>query len=224
MPSPEVLQTLINKQDNFEVIRDQIAAILVTETANQMTLAAGEPDPTLWNLNVYTERANAWEQFLKKDPDPTPIINVWYDNSNFDESGSNVQSQQKTVGVFNVDCYGYGLSEDVAAGGHRAGDKEAALNVQRAIRLVRNMLMAGPNTYLQIRGLVWQRWPQAITIFQPQIGDHPVEQVVGARIALRVIFNEFAPQYVANTLEFVNMGVKRTEDGLIVMEADFDYS
>jgi len=216
---------LIDKQDNFEVIRDQIAAVLVAETANQMQLATNAAkDPQGWKLRVFTERSNPWEQWLNGATDKSPLVNVWYDNSNFDQKASNISERQNSGSIFNIDCYGCGASADNPGGGHFAGDESAALAVQKAVRLVRNILMASENTYLQLRGLVWQRWPQSIATFQPQIDGQQVQQVVGARIALQVSFNEFAPQYQPETLEYVAIDVKRAEDGEIVLEADYDYT
>jgi len=126
--------------------------------------------------------------------------------------------------VFNVDCYGYGVSEDDGASGHKPGDREAALEVQKALRLVRNILMAAEYTYLGLRGLVWQRWPQSINVFQPPIDGRQTQQIVGARVAFRVKFNEFSPQFDLNTLQLVSINVLRTEDGEIVAEADYDYT
>lgn len=217
--------TLIDKQDNFEIIRDQIAAILLAEVANQMQLATNAAkDPEDWNLKIFTERSNPWELYLNQDIIKTPIVNIWYDNSNFSQKSSNTSERQNSISIFNIDCYGCGVAADNPGGGHFAGDEEAALTVQRAIRLVRNILMASENTYLQLRGLVWQRWPQSITIFQPQIDSRTVQQVVGGRIALEVSFNEFSPQFQAETLEFVAIDVRRTEDGEIVLEADYDFT
>lgn len=221
-----VLSSLIDKKDNFEIIRDQIAAILVSEVANQVALAttAGKPTPNNWNLKVYTERSNAWELWLNDQSDTIPIVNVWYDNSNFDKSSSNVMERQKSKSIFNIDCYGLGMSSDVPAGGHTSGDQEAAFAVHRAVKLVRNILMAAENTYLQMRGLVWLRWPQAITSFQPQIDGVQAQQIVGARIVLEVDFNEFSPQGdESNTLELVSIDVIRKEDGQVVMESDYSY-
>ena len=219
------IQTLINKRDNFEIIRDQIAAILVAEVANQMQLATNAAlDPDDWKMRIFTERSNPWEQWLNNTTDKSPLVNVWYDNSNFNQKSSNISERQNSVSIFNIDCYGCAESADNPSGGHFAGDESAALAVQKAIRLVRNILMASENTYLQLRGLVWQRWPQSIATFQPQIDGNQIQQVVGARVALQVSFNEFAPQYQAETLEFVAIDVKRAEDGEIVLEADYDYT
>lgn len=219
------IPTLIDKQDNFEIVRDQIALLLANEVVNQMALAtAAAKDPNDWKLNIYLERSNAWEKWLNDQTDSTPIVNVWYDNSIFNEAASNVMERQASETIYNIDCYGLGISSDNPAGGHNPGDKEAAFEVQRAVRLVRNILMAAENTYLQQRGLVWSRMPQSITAFQPQIDNQTVQHVQGARIAFKVLFNEFSPQVAEETLEYVSVDVKRTDDGLVIAEADYDYT
>lgn len=219
------IDALIDKQDNFEVVRDKIGAILVTEVISQMALAVDDgKDPDLWKLRIFLERSNPWEQFLNTPvTDKSPIVNIWYDNSNFPENAGSTVDRQKTVGIFNIDCYGYGESKDDGASGHKPGDKEAALEVQRALRLVRNILMAGTYTYLDLRGLVWQRWIQSVTAFQPQQDGTNVQQVVGARIAFRVTFNEFSPQVPFVTLESVTLDVFRAENGELLVETDYEY-
>ena len=223
-----LIDTLIDKQDTFEIVRDQIAAILVAEVANQVALATAEGppiDPDDWKLRIFTERSDAWEQFLNLTDatDKSPLVNIWYDTGSFPEGQGNTIERQKHEATYNLDCYGVGVSANVVAGGHTPGDQEAAFVVQRSIRLVRNILMAAINSYLQLRGTVWQRWPQSITVFQPQIDNQTVQHVVGARIAFRVGFNEFSPQVTPETLEFVAVDVKRTEDGEIVLEANYEY-
>lgn len=220
-----MIAELIDKQDSFEIIRDQIAAILATESASQQAKAtAAGKDPDDYKLRVYLERSNPWEVFLNEQKDRSPLINVWYDNSNFDDRASNTIERQKSESFFNIDCFGFGVSQDVAGGGHQAGDKEAALEVQRAVRLVRNILMAGTYTYLGLRGLVWSRWPQSVTVFQPQIESRNVLQIVGARLSFRVVFNEFSPQVPAVTLELISAKVSRAEDGQVVINADYDFT
>lgn len=218
------IPALIDKQDNIEIIRDQIAAILAIEVVSQMALAtAAAKDPDDWKLRTFTERSNPWEQWLNSQDDTSPIVNVWVDNASYDPKASNISERQKTEAVYNIDCYGYGQSADNVAGGHTPGDKEAAFEVQRALRLVRNILMAAEYTYLGLRGVVWSRWPQSVTMFQPQIDGRQIQQVSGARFAFRVGFNELSPQVAEETLELVSIDVKRTEDGEIVVEADYEY-
>lgn len=220
-----MIDELIDKFDSFEIVRDQIAAILATEVANQMQLAidAGK-DPELWKLRIYSERSNPWEQFLNNQDDRSPIVNVWYDNANFDGAASNTVERQKSTSVYNIDCYGLGISLDDAGGGHEPGDKVAAFECHRAIRLVRNILMAAQYTYLGLRGLVWQRWPQSITVFQPELDARQMQKVVAGRIAFRVMFNEFSPQVLGEPLELVSVDVERASDGQILIQADYDYT
>ena len=217
-----MIQTLIDKLDNFEIIRDQIAAILAIEVTNQKAQAVlAAKDPTLWDFKIYTERSNPWESYLNEVTDLTPIVNVWYDNSNFLEASSNIVERQTTEAIFNIDCYAVANSSDDIAGGHNPGDEEAAFTVQRIIRLVRNILMAADYTYLGLRGVVWQRWPQSITVFQPQQDRGNVRPVIAARIGFRVKFSEFSPQISGNVIELLSTTVKRTEDGQIVFVADY---
>ena len=218
-----MIDILIDKLDSFEIVGTQIAAILALEIANQQVLAAGigGKDPNDWKLRIFTERTRPWEQFLNDPVDTSPIVNVWFDNENFDEAASNVVQTQKATGIFNIDCIGYGVSSEDGAG-HKSGDQEAALEVHKALRLARNILMAAEYTYLGLRGLVWQRWPQSIAVFQPEQGNNPVPNVVGARLALRVGYNETSPQITGEILETVKIDVRRTEDGEIVIEAQYD--
>ncbi len=219
-----MIATLIDKQDNFEIVRDKIGMILADEVASQMALAALDgKDPDDWKLRIFLERSNPWEQFENDPTDTSPLVNVWYENGSFSEGQSNTVERQKAVGTYNIDCYGYGKSTDNLAGGHNPGDKQAAFEVQRAIRLVRNILMASTYTYLELRGTVWQRWVQSVTVFQPPLGENAVQNVVAARVAFRVQFNELSPQAVPEVLERVSVNVNRQEDGMLVAEADYEY-
>ncbi|MCH9837694.1 hypothetical protein K0U83_18675 [bacterium] len=215
------IATLIDKQDTAEIIRDQIAALLALETAAQVKLAntAGKSTPSEWKFRVFQERANPWEEVPG-----VPIVNVWWDNSTFDGAASNIVERQKSSTIYNLDCYGYGRSSDNPAGGHHCGDQSAAEEAQKAVRLVRNILMSAEYTYLGLRGTVWRRWIDSISIFQPQQDNQNVQHVVVARLAFRVEFNEYSPQVVAETLDLLTVDVLRTEDGEIVVEADYDYT
>lgn len=218
-----MIDTLIDKQDSVEIVRDQIAAILALESASQMSRAVlASKDPELWKLRVYQERSNPWE--LLDERDVSPIVNVWWESSSFDGAASNILERQKSSAVINIDCYGYGRSENDPAGGHTAGDQNAAETVQRAVRLVRNILMAATYTYLGLRGLVWKRWPESISIFQPQQDNQNCNHVVGARLAMRVDFNEFSPQVTPVELELLSVQVLRDEDGFLLVQTDYDYT
>ncbi len=225
---PSLITTLIDKQDNSEIIRDQIAAIIAVESANQVALAtaASQPDPDDWKLRVFTEAANPWDQFRNFDPDLTddsPLVNVWFDNVNFDKSKSDTFERQKADGTFNLDIYGVAVSSDDGGTGHKPGDREAAFEVQRGARFVRNILMAAIYNRLGMDGVVWDRWPGSITVFQPEIEEVPIQHVIAARFVLEVGYNEFSPQIELETLELLTNDVHRAFDGSIVAEADIAY-
>lgn len=227
------IQTLIDKLDTFEMVGTRVAEILAAESASQVALAttAGKPTPSDWALRVYQDRATPWTQFVHTstgdDVDPTPIVNVWWESSAFDRSKSNMMSRQFTGGIFNIDVYGYGFASDTASGGHIPADKAAADNMHRAVRLVRNILMASVYTNLDFDrslGLVSNRFINSITTFQPQEDPQAVQHIVATRVSLAVDFNEVSEQYVAQPLCFVNVTIERQEDGLIFAQADYDYT
>lgn len=223
-----MITTLIDKQDNSEIIRDQLAAILAIEVAAQMVLAtAAGKDPNDWKLRIFTERANPWEQFRDFTDgvtDDSPLVNVWFGDADFDKSKSDIFEKQKADGTFNFDVYGVSISSDDPLGGHKPGDREAAFEVQRGMRLVRNILMAAHYTRLDLDGIVWDRWPESITMFQPMLEDNiPIQHVMASRLVLNVGFHELSSQIEMETLELLSSDVHRTFDGQIVAEADIAY-
>lgn len=221
-----MIQTLIDRPDTFEVVRDQIALILATEVENQKALAVAEgKDPAEWDLKIYTERSNAWEAFQDNTAEEqAPIVNVWFDSSSFPRGNGDTVTRQAAAGIFNVDIVAVGKSRPDGSGGQIPGDAEAALNAQRGLRLVRSILMASNYTYLNLRNLVWGRWPSDVKTFQPPTGARSAQNVLGARLALAVEYNEFAPQHVGQELELLSTTINRAEDGQVLLGADYDYT
>jgi hypothetical protein len=213
---PALLE-LIDKRDNVEIIRDQIAAILKVELTNQEVLAPAQAQP-----RVFVERSNPWGEFIDAPAASQSIINVWHDSSNFDASASNIVERQKCAATYNIDCYGYAASSADGAG-HTPGDQAAAFECQRAVRMARNILMSAHYTYLGLRGLVWKRWPQTISMFQPQLDNRAAQRVVGGRLAFQVSFNEFSPQVTGELLELVSTEVLRAETGELYLRADYPH-
>lgn len=223
-----LISTLIDKQDNFEIIRDKIADILKTETASQQALAsaAGKTDPDLWKLRVFLERSNAWEQWITiaDDTDLSPLVTVEFDSTRTDERSSNTTKSQVKEGVYNLDCFAVGISENDAASGHTPGDREATLNAHRALRLVRNIIMADIHTYLKLRPMVGKRMEQSSMAFRPEFNNEAVQHIVGARLTLMVRFIEETNAQSYDILEIVNITTKRAETGEVLFISEFDYS
>lgn len=211
---PPLIDTLLSTPDNVEVVRDQIAAILTVELAHQGTLGL-DPVP-----RVFIERSNPWVVLLEEPPDERPIINVWFDTASFDGAASNISERQKCDGTFNLDVYAFGVSAEAGAG-HAPGDELAALACQRTLRLIRQILMSAHYTYLGLRGLVWKRWPQTLTLMRPPTDDRSAQNIVAGRLALMVTFNEFSPQVAGETLETLSVEVSRAGTGELYLAAQY---
>lgn len=221
-----VIDTLIDKSDAWELVRDKIATILKEEQAEQqaLALAAGKADPTRWALRVFLEAGNPIEDWQEAPTDaPTPIVNVSLESITVDGQASDPIERQQFTATYTIDCYGYGFAEDDGSTGQILGDSAAALECQRCVRLVRNILMASHYTYLGMRGVVGQRWVQSVTVFQPQFNDSAMQQIVAARIQFEVRMTEAAPQYVAQYLREIGVTVYRAETGEIYLQGEYDH-
>jgi hypothetical protein len=221
-----VIDTLINKQDNFEIVRDQIGAILTLESIEQQRLAVlATLDPADYKLEVYLERSNPYEKWLNNldldKAESCPIISVWYDSSTMDLGKSNMIDRQMYEATYNIDCYGYGISK-ATTDGHDAGDEVSAKECQRAVRLVRNILMSANYRFLGLQGTVWDRWVASINMFQPNSDLPNVQKISASRLAFRVNFSEFAPQITPEDLELLSVDINRASDGMLYAEADYD--
>jgi hypothetical protein len=221
------IPTLITDRDAQEIILDEIAAILVAETAAQQALATTAlEDPRLWKFRVFSDAFAPWEDFRDAesaaDPlDVSPIVNVTFDSCTFDMKTGNTVAQQKCTASYFIDCYAYGVSSD-AVDGHETASTHASRELYRCIRLVRNILMSAQYIYLGHRGVVWRRWITSIQTFQPPLEAPSVQTVRAARITFQAEFNEFAPQHVGVPLSLLSATVKRAGTGEIYFTADYD--
>ncbi len=212
---------LIEAPDTFELVRDQIAAILATEKDAQVAEAINQSkDPALWDFKVYEERSNPWGDYLNEDADLTPIVNVWFDSDSFAEAATTRAQTQKCNAFYNIDI--------IAAAKRRTGmtgDEAAAKDAQRVARIVRQILMASQYTYLALpRGTAWDRQIESREAFQPGIGADASIRVLGLRIRMRVSFNETAPQFEGVPLAGLDIEVKRKETGEIYTNLSYDYN
>ena len=222
-----MINELIDKEDNFQLIGDQISAILLSESTSQQALAtAAGKDPARWNFRVFREQPYPYESWLGSDKaqDSRPIISVTYAGSEFDQSSSNVGEVQKCTAQYNIDCYAVGWSKGVDGGGHESADYVATLEVQRVLSLARNILMAPIYTYLEMRGMVWQRWASAVMPFEKDQDEITAQAIRAGRIIMSVTFSEFTGQITGAPLEYVAVDVNRHETGELYFAAHYDYS
>lgn len=225
--------TLIDKQDNNEIIRDQIGAILAIEIASQKALAvtAGKTDPDEWFFDVTIESTKPLE--VLSDPDGTEsgeikkgLANVFFESDTFDNPGSNVIETQNVNGNFIIDCYAHKNSTFDSTDDDSIidnGDELASREADRIARLVRNILMSGVYTYLKLGRdaalqIVQKRYIIKREKFAPEQQNPALENVVGCRLSMRVDYIEFSPQTTLETLDTLITQCTRTSDGKILFE------
>lgn len=216
---------LIDKKDNWELIRDEIAAILAAETVNQQALAvAAGKDPRLWEFQVYLERSRPWEILDENDETLVPIVNVWFDSLNFNSASSTIASPQTAdPSIFNIDVIAGAVNEKLAGTGQKSADKTATLDCQRIVRLVRNILFSippdstqpGQNYYfLNQPGVVGGRKIQAIRSFQAD-NDKQAIAVAAARVVLAVKHIETSLEGPYKDFELLQTQTVFNEDGSV---------
>jgi len=83
--------------------------------------------------------------------------------------------------------------------------------------------MSPPYVKLDLLGLVGDRWVSTITQFQPEFGAMPVEKVIANRLTVAVSFNEFAPQYEAETISEIAVDIIRDSDGKVLAQVEYDF-
>lgn len=222
------ITSLIDKVDSFELVRDQVAAILAVELANQVRIAsASGRDARSYCARVYTERTNPWSDFvdlpdtLENPEHGHPVVNVSFERATYDASASNVVERQRANATFNIDCYAYGVAHDDGGMGHCSGDQIAVESAQAVVRVVRNILMSGQWAYLGMRGSVSRRWVNSIQAFQPAQDGRQIQQVAALRIELQVDFNEFSPQVAGQLLDAITATVRRDGDGRVYLVAEY---
>lgn len=227
---PALIESLIDKRDSVELVRDRLAEILFDETKSQQAKAtAAGKNPADWAFRVFLERSNPWEVFRDDPPQAsqrnlTPLVNIAWDNSNDDEKASDPIERQRVHAVFHLDVYGAGVGRDTSTG-HLPADEAAVIERDRALRLVRNIIMAGHYAYLGLpRGadqFVFGRWRVSAESFEPPLTEAPKVRVRAARFALRVSFNEFSPQVQGVPLELISVIGKSSETGEVLFTAEY---
>jgi hypothetical protein len=206
------ITTLIDKQDTYEIVRDQIAAILAIEIENQRVLAIGAgKNPDDFYFSTYIERSRPWEI------SEMPLVNVLFDNDIFDRKGSGMLKEQKPIGTFHIDCYGTKDATD-----DNTGDELTSREVDRIARLARNILMHNGYTYLDLQGTVATRYIMRREKFIPNINMEGYENVIGCRLICEVGYVEYSPQTVPENLELLILECKRAQDGKVYFIAEYD--
>lgn len=219
------ITTLIDKYDNMEIIRDEIAAIIAVEIANQKVLAvADNQDPALYDFSIYTEKTTAWEMIENSDgkiETQVPLVNVYIESASIVNSkGSDVTQTVYNV-KYNIDCLS-AKNHSVSQSGIMRADELAARDAQRVIRLVRNILQSAVYRRLNYGGIISNRSLSSITMFQPQINNTSAQHVVGSRLVYTADITEYSPEYEAEIIDLIQGYCTRGDDGKILFEIEFE--
>jgi hypothetical protein len=219
----KLIDTLIDKQDMYEVIRDKVALILANETISQQALAvsAGK-DSTLWEYKVYTEKNDPFELVLDADSkiNDGSIINVWLDSASYPEGSIGAKRQTGTA-IINIDCVS-GKTAIEEAGITTTADERASLDSERIARLARNIMLSADYTYLELRGTVLKVWVSRITKLQPDRDDRPSQNVMATRVSLEVKFNDYGPEITPTDLEDIYIDIEKDDTGQVLASIQID--
>jgi hypothetical protein len=202
---------LLKEKDNAEKIRDRIVLILTAELANQYVLAQAyvpEPgedfNPEDYRIGVYLENQRPW------DIKDFPAVNIQLLSTIKDERPGSAVGKQKNKFHYAIDCYARGKIKDTP------DDSDATLRTWFVSRLVRNILMAGADTYLGLRDLVQKR-----EVVSRTTGD--LENINDAAMAVsvcRILFDvdsyEDSPQAAYESFDGMDFKVE-TADGKIIL-------
>lgn len=173
------LLTEIIQQQNFELVRDKIGAILAEELAGQAVLNFSEK--ALTGVVVHVDRSVTF------DHTELPAVNVFLDGGTYDNE--TIEKQDGSYS-YNIDIYTASkTSQNVS------GDKNSLRNLQRLCGIIRAILQS-PH-YLTLgfsRPSVSVRSVKSIQIQDPRLNQDALNTMYG-RIILDVRFIEMAEQF-----------------------------
>lgn len=232
MSLPTLVQQRIVGDRNLVIVRDQVAAILKANFENQRALAeADDADPKPYDVRVFVERSDCRGEFMSRDEDePTAaakrdrrtIVSICAEGTAYDRKRSGPSERRQADGVYSIDFYSLGISED-SSDGFVPGDKAAANEVLRVFGLVDSILAADVNVSLGMLGVVGTAWLHKFNMMELSSDDRDrpqVERVAVGRAELHVSFLEFSPQYQAQPLELISAAVLRKETGEIYFKTN----
>lgn len=216
---PEVIEpactTLQNEPDNIEIIRDQIAALLVVDFENQARLAA-ELDVKSrrdYDVAVFVENENPLQYVDDAEPDsnPFPCVNISVDSVNPEKGTGSVNNQNMVATVY-LDVYATGNTGSAEDFGMRAG-----LKAWKTARLCRRILRAEKNTYFRLRGIVGNvGWK--FQAFEPDSGQSAIRVRI-VRITLTIPYVEDV-EITEGVLDWEINGIITDEDGHVLVGAE----
>lgn len=191
-----MIDILIDKKDNFELVKYKIASILKSEIENQKILAKEKSN--LYDIKVFVDKSNPLsiysEAQYQNEKGQLPVINVIFDSDDLTLEGSANVGRQKVRGTFYIDCYAFKNKEI-----NKEADEEASREADRIGTIARNILMHDSYRVLSMNKVVVRRY---ITKREKMINqNNSAETVAVMRLILEVLYLEEDLHNQAFTLE-----------------------
>ena len=189
-----MINVLIDKKDNFELIKYKIASILKSELENQKNLAKAisEDKAKDYDMKIFIDKVNPLsiysEAQTQNEKGQLPIVNITFDGDDLTLEGSSNIGQQKVRGTYYIDCYAFKNKKT----GEEA-DEEVSREADRIGTIIRNILMFDGYITLDMQRVVVRRY---VTKREKMINQNSSAENVSA---MRLIFEvEYLEESVKN--------------------------
>ena len=165
------LITEIIPPQGFEIVRDRIIEILLTELTNQRVL-----QPTLPEFSLFLDRKT------RIDKSESVLVNVGLDNANYENYG---ERGAQGVTVYNIDVYANGAGSSTVH-----GDLDAAKKMHRYLGLIRYIFSSTKyNTLGFDQGAIGNKSIRNMQIYDAS-GNQDAKFIKMGRLALGVKIEE----------------------------------
>lgn len=181
--------TEIIPAQGFELVRDRIIEILLTELTNQRVL-----QPTLSVFSLFLERKTAI------DKSESVLINVTLDNVNYENYG---ERGAQGVTVYNIDVYANGAGSSIVH-----GDLDAAKKMHRFLGLIRYIFSSTKYKTLGFeQGAIGNKSIRNMQIYDAT-GNQDAKYIKMGRLALGVKIEENQALWNGVALEGTSTSLK----------------
>jgi len=212
-----------------EIVRDQIALIIIGELNNHKTLAenlaATQPETlvgkqALWDLEngVYDVLSNFFiEKGTKFDKSELPGINIYYNRSDYPADKGDAINRQVANASYTIEAH-ITAKHKQKNDEIKYGDEKAARVAARIIGLIRAIIMSGQYVrlgYSTQDNVIWQRWVNSVDVFQPDYQENDAVHGTVGILNATVMFNEIGPAISGEILQKIITGINvklRTAD------------
>lgn len=216
------LDFLISSPDIAEILELRFFEMLTAEITNQKALAvdAGK-DPLLWDIDIFLERGYSFD--IQEYRQPICVLTRIHSNEITGSSMARGIKKYLTAFSFVITAFGQSSSDGV---GQLVGDKQAALNCQRSVRIIRNIIEAPSNSlggYIddEKKLCVENQTLRTINFGQLNSNENSTVPSWGAEILVEIMHHETVPQYNYTILNEIDLKIFNKEDSVLLTELTY---